>query len=61
MQRYTVQIDPPIHPAFWPAAYPGDVPRWHFSVEAASPAMAIAIMRRGYCKDMPMRVVPPLG
>lgn len=59
--RYTIEVNPPIAPELWQSQQVGDVPRWHFSVEASSPLAAIAIMQRGDCKGMPMRVVPPLG
>jgi hypothetical protein len=59
--RYTIQVDPPIAPELWSPQYEGDLPHWHFSVEAASPDAAMAVMQMSECKNMPMRIVPPLG
>jgi len=56
--RYTIQVDPPIHPAFWT---PGETPHWHFCVWANSPEAALAVMKHSECRNMPMRVVPSLG
>jgi hypothetical protein len=61
MRRFTVEVRPPIAIELWNPQYPGDIPRWHFCVEARSEGEAVAIMARGDCKGMPMRVVPPLG
>jgi len=60
MCRYTIQIDPPIALELWRPQHHGDVPRWHFSVDAPSPAAALEIVQ-GHYEGMPMRIVPPLG
>ena len=58
MRRYTVQVDPPI--INW--GDPSKREHWHWSVEASSAAEAVAIVQNsGQCRDMPARVVPPLG
>jgi hypothetical protein len=59
--RFTVEVRPPIALPLWNPQYRGDVPRWHLSVEASSPAAALKAMQGSEYRDMPMRIVPPLG
>ncbi|MGB7097480.1 MAG: hypothetical protein WBD95_01760 [Xanthobacteraceae bacterium] len=57
MSLITVQVKPPVlnH------SNPQEPILWHWAVEASSQAEALAIVKRGYCKGMPAKIVPPLG
>ena len=44
---HTVQVDPPIALELWHPQYPGDVPHWHFLVEAESPDAAVKMVQSG--------------
>jgi hypothetical protein len=60
MRRFTVQLDASPSLNLWHPRNAKDA-HWLTYVEADSEAHALAIMRLGPYKDIPMRVVPSIG